>query len=915
MSADAQSERERSIIEDQVKRLTRALAKTHDALTAKDQEVQRVQAELVVSSRQLQKERAARDQVVADLKALVAFEAKSKLHIQDELQKERAESQAQRSALRQQLRLLQNQWEQARQELPAEWDSVKKWRWEASVCEQGLDRARRALRASQTLGEVLLEQLGVLGEAVSRLQTDIQAANSLHSVNARAHREENGNAAVRIESLQHQLASAQEAWQDAEKERIEAEQRCGEAVQRLKRIPEEKETIDNLHLSLKEALEDSFMFEALYQRAKQQLVSLEEEKTRVRDKTMQLYFDRDYVHAKPLVELLLDMNPADEEALCCYKVILQSDIKQMEHQRSILHRTSHYTVQVLDQAHRLAPRHQEALQAAVEEQQEQAQALTNDAAGAVTPQVLDRAWQGYERALKLLSLASAGPENTEIVDALVIAPAPAPSGSRKRFEGMSVLQRAELDAQEQAHERRMQAIARLTPNDAKHMLARDSELAFRRPPPPTAAAVTEEWQGDHGDGGAARMARPPARLVYAHVAGIETHEQMQIPSDGQPPPTHVRVPEPSPKQQHAPPQPVSGAEAWMPAEAERLVFEHRFHNARGKLEINDAESIDLGLRKSVGGEGGGSESSLSRSGGEGEWGDHGGKVSRRYPASQFKQIYADLVTEVSKAKTISELQADKVSFKVSENRGLAWDDTLVCEQGDGEGEHLVGPSGRDHRRVRLAEKTRIDKHDVDQEPMHARVRDSSSRGQALEWTQHTARTRSDTPGEKQGEQLLADEQLEQLSNRSQNPRQGQETDFHICGEARKEDGGRGVNKTMVVGKLQVEGVRGKTNACILAEEVAIREVTGSAIIKLYVRALFGCGEEFVAYVARAHTASVSLLSYVDYLTLSRPYTPSLPLPPILPLSLLLLPASLPSPLPLNWFPSSSSSLSPPPFPP
>jgi hypothetical protein len=34
----------------------------------------------------------------------------------------------------------------------------------------------------------------------------------------------------------------------------------------------------------------------------------------------QLYFDRDYAHAKPLVEVLLDMNPADEEALCCYKV-------------------------------------------------------------------------------------------------------------------------------------------------------------------------------------------------------------------------------------------------------------------------------------------------------------------------------------------------------------------------------------------------------------------------------------------------------------------------------------------------------------------------------------------------------------------------------------------------------------------
>ncbi len=48
---EAQLERERSILEDQVQRLTRALAKTHDALTAKEAEVQRVQAELEVKER------------------------------------------------------------------------------------------------------------------------------------------------------------------------------------------------------------------------------------------------------------------------------------------------------------------------------------------------------------------------------------------------------------------------------------------------------------------------------------------------------------------------------------------------------------------------------------------------------------------------------------------------------------------------------------------------------------------------------------------------------------------------------------------------------------------------------------------------------------------------------------------------
>jgi hypothetical protein len=45
------------------------------------------------------------------------------------------------------------------------------------------------------------------------------------------------------------------------------------------------------------------------------------------------------------------------------------------------------------------------------------------------------------------------------------------------------------------------------------------------------------------------------------VAGTET-EQMQIPSNGQPPPTHVRVPEPPPKQLPPAPTPPSPPPAW-----------------------------------------------------------------------------------------------------------------------------------------------------------------------------------------------------------------------------------------------------------------------------------------------------------------------------------------------------------------
>ena len=44
---------------------------------------------------------------------------------------------------------------------------------------------------------------------------------------------------------------------------MQAEQRCAEAVQTLKRIPEEKETLENLQRSLKDALE-VYTFAACY---------------------------------------------------------------------------------------------------------------------------------------------------------------------------------------------------------------------------------------------------------------------------------------------------------------------------------------------------------------------------------------------------------------------------------------------------------------------------------------------------------------------------------------------------------------------------------------------------------------------------------------------------------------------------
>ena len=103
------------------------------------------------------------------------------------------------------------------------------------------------------------------------------------------------------------------------------------------------------------------------------------------------------------------------------------------------------------------------------------------------------------------------------------------------------------------------------------MLARDAELSFRRSLLPAAAATIEARQGDEVE--AAELtatAIPPARLVYAHVAGDTAQQHRERLGDGQSQlHEHGGVP-PRPQQQG-----VGGAEAWMPVEAEQIVFEHR----------------------------------------------------------------------------------------------------------------------------------------------------------------------------------------------------------------------------------------------------------------------------------------------------------------------------------------------------
>ncbi len=150
--------------------------------------------------------------------------------------------------------------------------------------------------------------------------------------------------------------------------------------------------MESLRASLKESLEDALFFETLYQRSQQQLLNLQQERSRMRDK--------DIIH--------------------CYKIILQGNIEQTQHQKRILQQASQYTVQILEQAYQLAPENNnDSLSAIIrlEQRQERQQVLIYLASSnrdepqaqqemhGCAPVILENACQGYERGLKLLELA------------------------------------------------------------------------------------------------------------------------------------------------------------------------------------------------------------------------------------------------------------------------------------------------------------------------------------------------------------------------------------------------------------------------------------------------------------------------------------------------------------------------------
>lgn len=267
-------------------------------------------------SQELQKERAGRERVSADLRALLAFEITAKHRFEEDLDKvefESAESQKQ-------LCKLQNA-------------------FNSHVCDP-LD-ARTAATQSRKLAEAMLEQIKPAIREVNHIHAQVAGLETSHSALQRQYDE----ASLSSEAMRYQLAISRTAWQDAENERIEAEKRSAEVKLSHKQYLEEKDVMESLRASLKESLEDALLFETLYQRSQQQLLKLQEERSRVRDNAMQLYSNRDYTQAKPIIEQLLEMDPADEEALHCYKIILEEETEKTQHQQRVLQQASQYTVQ------------------------------------------------------------------------------------------------------------------------------------------------------------------------------------------------------------------------------------------------------------------------------------------------------------------------------------------------------------------------------------------------------------------------------------------------------------------------------------------------------------------------------------------------------------------------------------------
>jgi hypothetical protein len=173
--------------------------------------------------------------------------------------------------------------------------------------------------------------------------------------------------------------------------------------------------------------------------------------------------------------------------LHCYKIILQGNIEQTQHQQRILQQASQYTVQSLEQVYQLAPENNnDSLSAIIrlEQRQERQKVLIYPASSnRDEPQaqqeihgnasvILENACQGYEHALKLLELVprssceDRGEQNAEYLRRTLL------QDLAVRISECTPAHEASESQQRATHERRTLAIARLQPQDSLLLLTR-----------------------------------------------------------------------------------------------------------------------------------------------------------------------------------------------------------------------------------------------------------------------------------------------------------------------------------------------------------------------------------------------------------------------------------------------------------
>jgi predicted nucleic acid-binding Zn-ribbon protein len=140
----------------------------------------------------------------------LGYEKAARERVESDLEHEKSEGQSQRTALREQLRRLESELDQARgHELPHDWPTVKRIWLEGTMFKQSDQRSRRALRAAQSMIEVLQDQLSSVLTEVSAMHRHVAALEQQHMQHKHVYAEAQRSSDRVCDSMRHQVASAQ----------------------------------------------------------------------------------------------------------------------------------------------------------------------------------------------------------------------------------------------------------------------------------------------------------------------------------------------------------------------------------------------------------------------------------------------------------------------------------------------------------------------------------------------------------------------------------------------------------------------------------------------------------------------------------------------------------------------------------